>query len=75
MNISVERLRTAANSVAHRLEAKAAAAQAEHDEMVAFAAKNKQALPAGYWESAHLARVRAQAARKVAEAIGEVGDA
>jgi hypothetical protein len=72
MNIDLADMRAAAARVADRYEATLVAEQAALAAEIAWAKENKQALAGPYWHPAHVAGLKAKAARAMADAIAEV---
>ena len=72
MRIDLAEMHRAADRVAARTEAALAAEQDALAAEIEFAKANKQAVTGSYWKAAHVAGLKARAARAVADAIAEV---
>lgn len=70
--MTLAELRAAAMGKADAAEAKADAEQAALNDDLAFAKEHHQSMGENYWKPLHHAKLRAQTARALAEAITEI---
>ncbi|QKC89950.1 hypothetical protein EB230_17215 [Mesorhizobium sp. NZP2234] len=70
--IALADLHAAAMRKADAAEAKVAMEQAALNDDLAYARENHQSMGENYWKPLHLARLKSQTARALAEAITEI---
>lgn len=72
MRIDLTEMHAAADRVAARAEATHRIEQMALEAEIAWAKENKQPLSGPFWQPAHIAGLKARAARAVADALAEV---